>query len=761
MRSTLRRPVLLAFALVASVVTASSVQELGSVSVAIAAPPPMFAYTSAHSGHWSYKIDGANHTIAASLGDFSTNTNWRCSWNTNIVNRAGTKVYQGRSCDNVITEIDVATNTYRNLAINMRSNAMAISPDDRYIYTAEPYYINKWDLSTTPPTNVAGGGRDDNNAGISLAILPNGSKLYSPSIQAGKNKVQVYNSSLQLIATVTHASMVTPQWALAKPDGSEVWVGMGTTFIVIDTATDTISRTFSVAYGTGSFPSFNADGSRLWLSSGNGLLEINTNDASIVRTIAGLNGGSHASISPDNSVVYVAYGQTQKWAKTSDGSTGTITLPTQTPNNDTPRTIVWAQPVEAPNITLSASSGTANVDNPASLYSISNTGGTVNSYSISPSSLPAGLTFSTVTGLITGTPTVTQSATTYTITATNPGGSSSRTFSLTVTDPPDGVLPTFTTPVSTEDGFTTTISNHSGSYSYVVSATNNASVVRSGAQITVSGLAPSATSTVSVVASRSGFRPVTATVSGRASDPITTTTAPAIVASGSTSTGDGGKESNTGTDGITQRSGAIATTTTTSTTTTTVPAPETPAAEPGEGVVMVGGKATSATVTRSDNKITVGAAGINVTFSGISTDGDIIPLDSDGNMRVVGDDIIAIDGSGFLPESEIEVWMFSTPRMLVKITSDSSGRVADNVTLPSVLEEGDHRFVLNGQAANGDDALVGLGLIVGYEGGGLSTTGKFLIALPIALAILIGLIIPTAIRRRRDEEDDESVALAQ
>lgn len=751
--SSTRRRLLPVFALMTALVAVTNVSHR-SVSPVLAAPPPMYAYTSAHSGHWSYKIDGSNHTIAASLGDFSTNTNWRCSWNTNIVNRAGTKVYQGRSCDNVITEIDVATNATRNLAINMRSNAMAISPDDRYIYTAEPYYINKWDLSTTPPTNVGGGSRDDNNAGISLAILPNGSKLYSPSIQAGKNKVQVYNSSLQLIATVTHASMVTPQWALAKPDGTEVWVGMGTTFIVIDAATDTISQTYSVSYGTGSFPSFNADGSRLWLSSGNGLLEINTSDASIVRTIAGLNGGSHASISPDNSVVYVAYGQTQKWAKTSDGSTGTITLPTQTPNNDTPRTIVWAQPVEAPSITLSSSSATANVDNAVNLYSISNSGGNVNSYSISPSSLPAGLSFSTSTGLITGTPTATQAATTYTITATNPGGNSSRTFSLTVTDPPDGVLPTFTTPVSTNDGFTTTISNYSANYTYATTATNGATVARSGPQITVSGLTPSATSTVSVVASRSGFRPVTATVSGRALDPVTTTTIPDATVNNSTS-GTSDESSAQTRNGTTTGAGVSTTSSsTTSTTTTTVPAPETPAAEPGEGVVMVGGKATTATVTRSNNKITVGAAGINVTFSGISADGEVIPLDSDGNMRVVGDDIVAIDGSGFAPNSEIEVWMFSTPRMLTTISSDSAGRVTENVTLPGVLEEGDHRFVLNGQAANGDDALVGLGLIVGYEGEGLSTTGKFLIALPIAMAILIGLVIPTAIRRRRDDEEE-------
>lgn len=755
MRSTTRRFLPTTVGLLLAVLVMPVVQRVTG-DVAQAAAPPMYAYTSAHSGHWSHKIDGSTNTVVASLGDFSTNTGWRCSWNTNIVNRAGTKVYQGRSCDGVITEIDVATDTYRTLTTNSRSNAMAISPTGRYLYTAEAYYINKWDLSTSPPTNAAGGGRDDNNAGISLAILPDGSKLYSPSIQGTKNKVQVYNSDLQLLTTVTHSLMVGPQWALAKPDGSEVWVGMGSSFVIIDTTTDTVSRTFTVAYGTGSFPSFNSDGSRLWLSTGPDLLEIDTSNASVVRTIAGLGGGSHASISPDDSIVYVAYGQTQKWAKTSDGSTGTITLPTQTPNNDTPRTIVWAQPVESPNITLSRSSATTSVGDAVSLYSISNSGGSVKSYSISPTSLPAGLTFSTVTGLITGTPTATQVATSYTITARNNGGTSSQSFSLTVEDPPDAVLPTFSSPVSTVDGFTATITNYSTNYTYSMTASNGATVGRSGSQITVTGLAASATSTVSVVASRTGFRSVTATISGRASDPVVSTTSP-VVAKGSTGGTGGTTTSGSQKNGSTVAEVAQSPATST-TTTTTVPAPSIPAAEPGEGVVLVGGVATSATVTRANNKISVAAAGLNVTFSGISADGEVIPLDSDGNMRVVGDDVIAIDGSGFLPDSEIEVWMFSTPRMLVKVNSDSTGRVTENVTLPSVLEEGDHRFVLNGQSAQGDDAAVGLGLIVGKESQGLSTAGKFLIAIPIALAILLGLLIPTAIRRRR--EDDETGALA-
>ena len=69
----------------------------------------------------------------------------------------------------------------------------------------------------------------------------------------------------------------------------------------------------------------------------------------------------------------------------------------------------------------------------------STTGGTVTSWTISPA-LPAGLTLSATTGVISGTPTTTSSATTYTVTATNSGGGATTTFTLLVTvAPPSSV----------------------------------------------------------------------------------------------------------------------------------------------------------------------------------------------------------------------------------------------------------------------------------------------------------------------------------
>jgi hypothetical protein len=86
----------------------------------------------------------------------------------------------------------------------------------------------------------------------------------------------------------------------------------------------------------------------------------------------------------------------------------------------------------APAFTLSSTAETKIVNNAISGYTIdASAGGAIASYSISPSA-PAGVTFNTSTGLLSGTPTATQSATTYTITATNASGSATRTFTLTV-----------------------------------------------------------------------------------------------------------------------------------------------------------------------------------------------------------------------------------------------------------------------------------------------------------------------------------------
>jgi hypothetical protein len=98
-----------------------------------------------------------------------------------------------------------------------------------------------------------------------------------------------------------------------------------------------------------------------------------------------------------------------------------------------------------PAFTLSSASESKTVNTAISGYTISSTGGTIASYAISPAA-PAGLTFNTATGLLSGTPTEIAASTAYTITATNTSGTAQRTFTLTV----GPIAPAFTLSSSSE-----------------------------------------------------------------------------------------------------------------------------------------------------------------------------------------------------------------------------------------------------------------------------------------------------------------------
>ena len=91
------------------------------------------------------------------------------------------------------------------------------------------------------------------------------------------------------------------------------------------------------------------------------------------------------------------------------------------------------------NIVYSGSPFTLTKDSTMTNATPTSTGGAVVSWSISPA-VPAGLTFNTSTGEISGTPTAVASATNYTVTATNTGGSATTTISILVNDAPPSAV---------------------------------------------------------------------------------------------------------------------------------------------------------------------------------------------------------------------------------------------------------------------------------------------------------------------------------
>ncbi len=73
---------------------------------------------------------------------------------------------------------------------------------------------------------------------------------------------------------------------------------------------------------------------------------------------------------------------------------------------------------------------------------------------------------------------------------------------------------------------------------------------------------------------------------------------------------------------------------------------------------------------------------------------------------------ITVNGDGFLPHSDVDVTLHSTPVHLGTFTTDASGAFTATVTIPSDTKPGAHTIVLTGTAADGQPATVTLALTV-------------------------------------------------
>lgn len=118
-------------------------------------------------------------------------------------------------------------------------------------------------------------------------------------------------------------------------------------------------------------------------------------------------------------------------------------------NGSTWNNLVVSIPLAAPSFTISSASGSATTGSAITSYILdASGGGTVESYAISPAISNGTLSFSTSTGLLSGTPSTAASATTYTITAHNATApDATRTYSLTINAPAPVVVYVPPTPV--------------------------------------------------------------------------------------------------------------------------------------------------------------------------------------------------------------------------------------------------------------------------------------------------------------------------
>ena len=240
--------------------------------------------------------------------------------------------------------------------------------------------------------------------------------------------------------------------------------------------------------------------------------------------------------------------------------------------------------------------------------------------------------------------------------------------------------------------------------------------------------------------------PVTTVAQGQASiatvAPTTTTTTPIPVLSA------GKGIVPTTTVAPTKSNTVVTTTLPRIVTTTTAGPPVVGKVDTGQTAVQVDGVKTDAVVSRENNQLVVTAGSLSATLSGLDKAGKTSALDSDGNIRLTGGDVIKISVGGFKPKSVVEVWLFSTPTKLGSAVVGADGAINGLFTIPVGTSSGPHRVVISAKLANGKTTTFTLGILVGNISK-TSTLTRVLIAIPITLAVGFGFLLPTQLRRRR------------
>lgn len=164
--------------------------------------------------------------------------------------------------------------------------------------------------------------------------------------------------------------------------------------------------------------------------------------------------------------------------------------------------------------------------------------------------------------------------------------------------------------------------------------------------------------------------------------------------------------------------------------------------------MTVGDQTVESSITRENNAVTIHAGGVTMGVSSIDNgSGQTAPLDDQGNVVLDPGAKVRVNVAGFMPDSSVDAWMFSTPYHLGTAQVDSTGTLTTDFTVPTDIEHGRHRIAIEATLPDGKKTTVALAVSVGGYGRE-SNIGTWLIVTPIVLAVLVALFIPAARRRK-------------
>jgi len=140
-----------------------------------------------------------------------------------------------------------------------------------------------------------------------------------------------------------------------------------------------------------------------------------------------------------------------------------------------------------------------------------------------------------------------------------------------------------------------------------------------------------------------------------------------------------------------------------------------------------------------------------------STDGAVTPSNEGGALlQLVRDEAAVVSGSGFMPGTRADVWLFSEPTLLGTVDIDENGQFTGEVNIDAnVVAVGEHTLQLQGVGEDGYVRAANLGVVVNDTVAEVTTeeaVGGFLWWLWLVVALVAVLLVIVLWRYRRKSE---------
>jgi hypothetical protein len=150
------------------------------------------------------------------------------------------------------------------------------------------------------------------------------------------------------------------------------------------------------------------------------------------------------------------------------------------------------------------------------------------------------------------------------------------------------------------------------------------------------------------------------------------------------------------------------------------------------------GTTTDGTVTNDGSSVKVGN---DTKYFNVTLNNSAIAETNELTLQAGGQTTIA--GAGFKPGSKVEIWIFSTPKLLGTATADTTGAFSFNAAIPSEIS-GSHTLHVEGIDSADASFAIAYGVTVAaaktevpFTGPGLNTTLLFLALLCGALGVAV------------------------